>query len=132
MTERGATKKRPLSRALSAGLLAGFWQLYIFCEKENFGQDVSVQEIDVFAAAQGKNLHLAAVQVRAGEAHRGQAAVLVGLAVVGAGVRAETAGVGGDVELALGGDDAAAPCVQPGDSEYRERQCEGDLPCAGQ
>ena len=39
-----------------------------------------------------ENLHLAAVQVRAGQAHRGQAAVLVGLAVVGAGVRQQSLG----------------------------------------
>ena len=36
VTERG-TKKRPLSQTLSAGLSAGFCQLYNFCEKENFG-----------------------------------------------------------------------------------------------
>src|SRR5699024_1126306 len=29
-------EKRPLLRALSAGLAAGFGQLYNFCEKENF------------------------------------------------------------------------------------------------
>ena len=30
-------EKRPLSQTLSAGLSAGFCQLYNFCEKENFG-----------------------------------------------------------------------------------------------